>query len=184
MPLPMFSWQSSKPLLSHNFVVFVGVMPIPFSKVSSIETAIETEALAEGGQNRYVHSLSKPVSAEKTLLLERGADSGLVGSVLMTVADTALRVGSVFEFIIICVLDGWGLPKKVYAASHAILKKRSFSDLSAMGGEVFVESLEFVYRELTEIPGVGAMFAGMESAKALAAKLPPPQRFTPPREKQ
>jgi phage tail-like protein len=162
MPLPIFAWQSSKPLPSHNFVVFVGVMPIPFSKVSAIEVGIETEALMEGGENRYVHSLSKPVGAEKTLVLERGADSGLAGSVLMTAASTALRVGSIYNQIVICVLDQWGLPKKMYVASHVILKKRRLSDLNAMSGEVFVESMEFVYRTLTEVPGVNVLFSAFK----------------------
>jgi phage tail-like protein len=136
-------------------------MPIPFSKVSSIEVAIETEALAEGGENRYVHSLSKPVGAEKSLVLERGADSGLLGAVTMTAANMFLSVGSIFEFIIISVLDQRGLPKKLYVAHHAILKKRRCSDLNAMSGEVFIESLEFVYRELTEVPGVNIFFGLM-----------------------
>jgi phage tail-like protein len=180
MPLPLFSWQSSKPLLSHNFVVFVGVMPIPFSKVSSIEVSIDTEPLMEGGENRYVQSLSKPVSAEKTLVLERGAESGLVGAVLLTLANTALRVGSIYKFIVISVLDQWGLPKKMYVATHAILKRRRLSDLDAMSGEVFVESLEFVYRDLTEVPGVGIAFSGMEAAKALITTPQNWKKFTPP----
>ncbi|MCL2055589.1 MAG: phage tail protein [Oscillospiraceae bacterium] len=183
MPLPIFSWQSSQPLLSHNFVVFVGVMPIPFSKVSSVEVSIETEALAEGGENRFVHSMSKPVTAEKTLVLERGADSGLVGSVLMTLANTALRVGSVYDYIAIAVLDQWGLPKKLYTATHCILKRRRFSDLNAMSGEVFIETLEFIYRDMTEVPGVNAAFSGIAAGVALAAKSVPksvPKPFTLP----
>jgi len=181
----MFSYQSSKPVPSHNFVVIIGVMPIPFSKVSSIEISIETEALMEGGENRFVHSLSKPATTEKTLVLERGVDSGLLGAVLSTVATTTLRVGAVFSFIVISVLDQWGLPKKMYAATDAILKKRHFSELSAMSGEVFVESLEFVYKDMTEIPGVNILFSGIEAAKAASSKmefpsLKPPAYKAPP----
>jgi phage tail-like protein len=152
-------------------------MPIPFNKISSLEVSIETEALAEGGQNGYVHSLSKPSETEKTLIMERGADSGLAGSALTGAASMALRTGSIFELIIICVLDNWGLPKKLYAVRHAVLKKRRFSDLDAMSGEVFFESLEFAYRELTEVPGVAAMFAGLEEVKA---RLPEPRVDKPP----
>jgi len=157
-------------------------MPLPFSKVSSIEVGIETEALMEGGENRYVHSLSKPVQSEKTLILERGADSGLVGSVLMTAASMALRVGSIYDHIVISVLDQWGLPKKLYAANHAILKKRRFSDLNALSGEVFIESLEFVYRDLTEIPGANILFSSIQAGKAASPSAKsPPARFTPPK---
>lgn len=185
----------SKPVPAHNFMVFIGVMPIPFSKVSSIEIGIETEALAEGGENRFVHSLSKPVSTEKTLVLERGVDSGLAGSVLNTAANTALRVGSCFNFIIISVLDQMRTPKKLYVATNAILKKRRVSDLNAMSGEVFIESLEFVYKDLTEVPGVNAMFTtaelgdyGVKAAFSAIGRasgiIGPQERFTKPLDPQ
>lgn len=182
MPLPIFSWQSSRPMLSHNFVVIIDALPIPFSKVSSIEVGIDTEPLAEGGENRFVHSLSKPVGFEKTLIFERGVDTDS-DSVAVSSANALLRVGSVFKLITICVLDQWGLPKKMYAATHAILKKRRLSDLNALGGEVFVESLEFIYRDITEIPGVSSIFTPQEiskykSAQGNAGKKP--EKFTKP----
>lgn len=181
MPVPLFSNISAKPMVSHNFVVFVGVTPISFSKASSIEVSIETEALVEGGENRYVHSLSKPASAEKTLTFERGADSGQGESVPMSTANVDLRVGSVFKFIVILVLDQWGLPKKMYVATHVILKKRRFSDLNAMSGEVFVESLEFIYRDLTEVPDADGLFNSAEARKDYATHSSVPRkRFTAP----
>lgn len=153
----------ANPLPSHNFFAFIGIMKIPFSKISSVEIGIDTEALAEGGENRFVHTLSKPASAEKTLVMERGVDSGLVGAVLSTIATTVLRVGSCFDHILIAVMDQSGMPKKAYSAGGVVLKKRSFTDLNAMSGEVFVERLEFVYRDLTEIPGVNILFAGIQA---------------------
>lgn len=142
--------RSSKPVPSHNFLVFIGVSPISFSKVSSIEVEIETEALAEGGMNGCVHSLSKPASSERKLIFERGVASGGLSN---TAVLTSLRVGSFYKFIIVSVLNQNGLPKKTYMATDAVLKKRRLSDLDAMSGGMFVESLEFAYKNLTEVPG-------------------------------
>ena len=180
MPLPMFSWQHSKPLPAHNFFVLIGILPVPFSKVSSVEISLETEALMEGGENRYVRSLMKPVSAEKTLVLEKGVvDGGIGQNMLMNIANMFLRVGSDFKCIEIMVLDHLGLPKKMYIATGCILKKRRLSELNAMSGEVLIESIEFVYEDLTEVPGVNILFGSIQ--RGVKHKFSPPgPRFTPP----
>ena len=152
------SYPHAKPAPSYNFVVYIDELQIPFSKVSSIEISIETEAFLEGGENLHVHSLSKPYSAEKTLTFERSVDTRGEGALEKTLGNSSLRVGACFKSIIISVLDRHGKPQKAYVAFNAILKKRSLSDLNAMSGEVFVESMEFIYEDLTEIPGVSAMF--------------------------
>lgn len=168
--MAFYQYAKSRPLPSHNFLVFIGLMPLSFSKVSSIEISIETEALAEGGENRFVHSLSKPVSSEKALVLEKGVASGLADSAVSLAANTALRVGSYFDFIILAVLDQGGMPKKLFVINDAILRKRSFSDLDAINGQVLIESLEFVYEDLTEVPGVGLLFAGVEYGNRTSAE--------------
>ena len=180
MPLPMFSWQNSKPLLSHNFVVFIGVLPISFSKVSSMEISVETEGLIEGGENRHVHTLIKPVSSEKTMILEKGiVNAGPVQNLLMSAANLFLRVGSDFDCITIIVLDQLGLPKKMYLATGCILKRRRLAELNALSGEVLIESIEFVYEDLTEVPGVSIMFSSIQR-RIKHQFSPPGDPFTPP----
>ena len=139
--MPIFN---TLPLPSHNFIVEIAMMKVPFSKIQGIEMALDTEALIEGGENRYVHSLTKPGNTEKILLMER---------VVMQNSTTQLplRVGNIFPTIVIFVLDQNRQRRKMYTASYVVLKKRSFSELDAMGGDVFVENLEFIYRELTEV---------------------------------
>jgi hypothetical protein len=68
-------------------------------------------------------------------------------------------------------------------ATHAILKKRRLSDLDAMSGEVFVESLEFVYHDLTEVPGIGIAFSAVEATKSLITTPQNWKKFTPPLER-
>jgi phage tail-like protein len=133
-------------LTSHNFEVVIGSVSIPFSKVSSIEVGIETEVLSEGGENRYAHTLFKPPSNEKVLQLERGVASDAV-------ARGLLRVGAIFETLLIYVYDRQRKPKRIYTVYQAQLRKQSFNDLNAMNGEIFLERLEFVYRELADTSG-------------------------------
>lgn len=168
--MSIFTLSTARALPSHRFMVFIGIMMIPFNKVSSIEVGIDTEVLMEGGENHFVHSLSKPASAEKSLVLERGVASDALGAALSTVANAFLRVGSKFSSIGISVLDQNGMPKKLYFATGAILKKRRFSDLDAMSGQVFVESLEFSYQSLTEVPGVGILFGGAQAISGSVSK--------------
>lgn len=133
------------PLPSHNFIVEIASKSTPFSKVQSIEIGVETEPLVEGGENRFVHSLSKQNSTEKTLILER--------IVLSDDMDTSLQVGRVYDTMTIIVLDQHRCRKKTYMARFVILKKRSLSSgLNAMAGEVLIETMEFIYREMTEVP--------------------------------
>ncbi len=191
MPMPLFSLQNSHPLLTHNFIAFFGAVPLSFAKVSNIEIAIETQALAEGGQNGFVHSLSGAVAGEKTLVLERGVGAGILGDTPGPISPVAtiaarllqpLRVGSIFERIILCVLDATGLPKKVYLVTHAVLKKRSLSDLDALSSEVYIERLELVYRNLTQVLFASMPFMGLKKVVSLLpGESPPPAPFTPPK---
>ena len=167
--MAFYQYTSSKPMPAFNFLVFVGPLPLSFSKVSSIEIAIETQALAEGGENRYVHSLSAPISSEKVIVLEKGVPAGVIDSAVGLLADTVLRVGATFEVIIVTVLDQNGMPKKLFAINGAILRKRSFSELNAISGSVLIETLEFVYEDLTEVPGVSLLFAGIGALNSVGA---------------
>ena len=131
-------------LPSYNFQVQIGTDIISFSKISSIEMTIETEALMEGGESRYSHTLYKPPSVEKTLHMERGVAS-------TTVLEKRLRVGAIFGVLHIFVCDAQRKPKKAYEVRQVVLKKRSFTDLDAMSDEVFVERLELAYNEITDV---------------------------------
>jgi len=144
--MPNLTSRGTDWLTSHNFEVVIGSTSIPFSKVSSIEISIETEAFSEGGESRYTHTLFKPPSNEKVLQLERGVAP-------TAVARQLLRVGAIFETLLVYVYDRQRKPMRIYTVYQAQLKKQSFTDLNAMNGEIFVERLEFVYRELEDTSG-------------------------------
>ncbi|MCL2399883.1 MAG: phage tail protein [Defluviitaleaceae bacterium] len=134
---------SNIPLPTHNFVVRIDSESIPFSKIKSFEVESETEVIVKGGESRLMHSVAKQRDTEKILTMERNA---------MSDDFTILRVGTVFKRMEIIVLDQNRHPRKMYEARFVILKKRSLSELNATNSKVFVENLEFIYRELTEVP--------------------------------
>jgi len=148
----------SNPVIpSYNFVVHVGKLAIPFSKISSIEFGIHTEPLVEGGENRFVHSLASPPSGEKILVMERGVDlseRSKFNPIVMTDARKALRVGMKHNYITIGVMDQNGKVQKMYGASFVIVKNKKLSELNALTGEVFIESIEFIYKDMTELPNI------------------------------
>jgi len=135
--------RGADPLTTFNFEVVIGGVSIPFTKVSSIEMTIETETLTEGGEGRFTHALLKAPSAEKVLQLERGVAP-------QAVASDLLRVGMMFDMMLIYVHDKQRRPMRIYMVHQAQLKKQSFSDLDASSGKVFVERLEFIYREMID----------------------------------
>lgn len=187
----------SRPVTSHNFCVFVDALRVGFSKISSIEIGIETEPLSEGGENGFVRSLTKPCSAEKVLVMERGVCTSSASMPENFIRMALFSVGSHFALVIVMAMDQQGLPRSIYAARNCVLRKRRFSDLDAMSNTVLIESLEFVYETLTEVPGVDLLnslyqkLAKTDYEKLLADEktrrislhaADPKRKFTPPQE--
>lgn len=142
---PFSSSKSTQPVSSYNFMVYLDMFKIPFYKISSIESGIETEPLIEGGKNFYPHSLRVPIQSEKTLKMERGV-------ITSATSMASFDLGTTYKFIIIGVRDGSRSIKKIYAAETATLKSKSLSPLDASTGQVFVETLEFIYQDLIVVP--------------------------------
>ena len=61
-----------EPVPGYKFQVFINNIRLGFSRVTNIEESIETEPFQEGGVNDRVYSLRRPISAERTLVFERG----------------------------------------------------------------------------------------------------------------
>ena len=150
----------SDALSSSNFYVFIQAVPMGFSKVTSIECAIDTEPLIEGGINSYVHSLLKPVSTERTMVFERG--------VLFRPAESLLSsftVGGRLDVdVLIFVMDRKKLPAKLYTLSGCFVKKWSCSDFDASSSSTLIERFEITYESI-EVLGY------FDMAKILAKKI-------------
>lgn len=141
----LIDYKVFRPLPSYNFYVFIQMIPMGFSRVSSIEYSIETEAFAEGGVNTHVYSLRKPQTAERSLVLERG----VMLRPMEDLATDRFRVGSRLNTdVMILVMDRNRVPYKLYMISGAVVKRWSTGDLDALSGNTLIERFELAYEQI------------------------------------
>lgn len=140
------------PIIGMRFAVLFmtgGVVPNPldlrFWKVSGLSMAVETESLAEGGQNLYTQQLPRSVS-HGNLVLERGM---VVGSPLNIEFNASL---STFKFItsnvLVTLLSEDGLPMAAWLFMKAWPVKWSTSDLDATTPGLVIDTMELAYARM------------------------------------
>ena len=140
------------PIIGMRFAVLFmvgGVLPNPldlrFSKVSGLSMTVDTESLAEGGQNLYTQQLPKGVS-HGNLVLERGM---VVGSPLNLEFNASL---STFKFatsnVLVTLLSEDGLPLAAWLLMKAFPVKWSTSDLDATTPGLVIDTLELAYARM------------------------------------
>jgi phage tail-like protein len=140
------------PIIGMRFAVLFmtgGVVPNPldlrFSKVSGLSMTVETESLAEGGQNLYTQQLPRSVS-HGNLVLERGM---VVGSPLNIEFNASL---STFKFItsnvLVTLLSEDGLPMAAWLFMKAWPVKWSTSDLDATTPGLVIDTMELAYARM------------------------------------
>lgn len=140
------------PIIGMRFAVLFmtgGVVPNPldlrFSKVSGLSMTVETESLAEGGQNLYTQQLPRSVS-HGNLVLERGM---VVGSPLNIEFNASL---STFKFItsnvLVTLLSEDSLPMAAWLFMKAWPVKWSTSDLDATTPGLVIDTMELAYARM------------------------------------
>jgi phage tail-like protein len=113
-----------------------------FQSVSGLSVDIETEEIAEGGENRFKHKL--PVKTKfPNLVLKRGL---LIDSKVIDWCKNAIEN---FEFkpvnLIVTLLNGEHQPLQYWKVIHAYPVKWSVEDFNAQESKVVVESFELAY---------------------------------------
>lgn len=114
-----------------------------FQSVSGLSVEMQTETVAEGGENRFEHVL--PVRSKyNDLTLKRGLfkDSDLIQWCFDAFESTII----VPVTLDISMLNEEGNPLFTWNLVHAWPKKWSVSDLNAESSGVAIESLELYYR--------------------------------------
>lgn len=123
-----------------------------FQEVSGLAMTLETLAVKEGGQNRFIHQLPVRTTSDK-LILKRGLK---VSSSLLTWCREAIEE---FSFspkdLDIALLDpgiddSLNNPLVSWHLSHAYPVKWSLSSFNAMNSELAIESIEIQYRYFTK----------------------------------
>jgi phage tail-like protein len=141
------------PVAFHFSVVFIGfIPPVPdmaFQEVSGLETSLDLESVAEGGENRFVHQLPKPAK-RSNLKLKRGmttAASGLVQWCKSTLeGDFAVPI--VPKDMTVSLLNEYRIPVAVWSIGNAFPVKWTVGNLDAMKNELAVETIELAYTTL------------------------------------
>lgn len=123
-----------------------------FQEISGLNMTLETVALKEGGQNRFVHQLPLRTTSEK-LVLKRGLK---VSSSLLTWCRQAIEEFSFSPKDIFVFLLDPGLPDAItnplvtWHITHAYPVKWSISSLNAMNSEIVIETIEIQYQYFTK----------------------------------
>lgn len=140
----MFSY----PPVGFHFLVTFELFPqtpndFRFQEVSGLEMTMETEPIAEGGQNRFTWEL--PVKAKYSdLVLKRGM---FIGSGILMWCKNAFE-NFVFEpvNILIALLNDQHVPIQAWYVVNAIPKKWAVSAFDAEKSSVVVESITLSYQ--------------------------------------
>lgn len=126
--------------------VTAGNYDIMFQSVGGLSTELQTEALKEGGENRFEHEV--PVRTKyPNLVLKRGIvkDSGLIKWCLNTFEHLEIRPVD----LEVKLLNEKHEPLITWAVKQAWPKKWSIEDLTAIESKVLIESLELRYQFFT-----------------------------------
>ena len=127
-----------------------GLQAAAFREVSGIESEIETEAVVEGGENRFVHQLPKGVKHPR-LVLKRGVAGE--GNELLAwcrrVFEEKLAVPITPLQVQVRLLAADAAPLRSWTFEGAYPVKWSVDALQSTKSEVAIESIELAYTALS-----------------------------------
>jgi phage tail-like protein len=138
------------PPAAFQFTVTFGTQPQDvdgsFQEVGGIGPEWETEAVPEGGENRFVHNLPKAMKHPK-LNLKRGIAT--LDSRLVLWCQAALEGGLVKKIfpklLHVFLLDEKGQPLRAWSFENAYPVKWEIEAFNATKNEVAVEKIELSY---------------------------------------
>ncbi|MEG2175135.1 MAG: phage tail protein [Oscillospiraceae bacterium] len=155
--LHFFVNQHPEPLPGYKFKVYIMGLCMGFTKITNLQEVAETIPLQEGGVNDRVYSLVAPVTAESTLVMERGVVLSTVVSMLLN----PLAIGSSIPGDILITLHNRnGFIGRCFMVNHAYVKKISYDGVDSMNGNPIIQRFELCYEKLETIglPGVPDVF--------------------------
>lgn len=155
------------PPVGFHFAVIIELFPqtpqdFRFQSVSGLSVDISTEAIAEGGENRFKHQMPSVPTYGK-LVLKRGM---FMGSLMINWVRNAVEK---FQFepanVIITLLNDLHLPVAVWQVFNAYPVKWSVTDFDAEQNTVVIETIELAYQHFQQI-GLGDLLGGSISVSA------------------
>ena len=131
------------PLGFHFRVEFANIKgEFEFQSVSGLNVELETEQIAEGGENRFKHPL--PVRTKFTnIVLKRGLKVNT--DLIKWCRDAVVDFNIVPTDVTIILLNEEHEPLQTWNVVHAYPLKWSVTDLNAEESKIAVESIELAY---------------------------------------
>jgi phage tail-like protein len=144
------------PPAAFHFAVNIGMLATPFDTsfqdVSGLDQTMETEDVAEGGENRFVHKLPKGVR-QGTLSLKRGIAT--VTSPLMLWCKLTLEGGLarpiVPMLVLVHLLDEDGLPLRTWCLNNAYPVRWDIEPFGSTKNEAAIEQIDLAYQYCTRM---------------------------------
>jgi phage tail-like protein len=124
-----------------------------FQSVSGLSIDLETEEIAEGGENRFKHKI--PVRTKyPNLVLKRGLlmDSGVIDWCLDALEDFVFKPIDITVSLLAKDTDGSStnaVPLQTWDIVHAYPVKWNVSDFNAEDNKYVIETLELAYNYFT-----------------------------------
>ena len=120
-----------------------------FQEVSGLEVELGTETVAEGGENRFVHTLPKPAT-HPNLKLKRGLMDGStpLAEWCKSTIENDLSEPIEPRDVTVSLLDADGSPVATWSAANAWPVKWVGAELNAMENKIAVETVELAYTTL------------------------------------
>jgi phage tail-like protein len=137
-----------------HFLVAFDLLPqlagdFKFQEVSGLEVQMETEAVKEGGENRFTHQL--PVRATYgDIILKRGLLSG--SGIIAWCRDAMENFSFLPVNLLITLLNSRHLPLHSWQVVHAIPKKWQVSAFNAMENSLVIETLTLSCHYVRPLP--------------------------------
>ena len=130
-------------VMNKNFLLTLGEKVIPCRSIHGFHRECEQEYIQEGGLNGYVHMRPKPASAPSTLEIERyvtGDFEDVLPNGECLDKDLILQVGIGRE--------GEKSPSMKLTFKGCKVTQKSYGELNAEKGGIFVETTTVSYQEL------------------------------------
>lgn len=140
-----------------------------FQEVSGIESRWDTEEVAEGGENRFVHRLPRPAKYSD-LVLKRGLvyrDSFFAEWVGQSIGSS-LTLPLITQNLLVTLLGAEGDPLVAWVFVNAWPLRWEVTGLDSLRNELATERLEFAYNYFERLNLGGAASAAIKLAAATA----------------
>lgn len=124
-----------------------------FQEVSGLEAKVETEAVAEGGENRFVHQLPG-VTKSPNLVLRRGyvTQSSFLSEWAAQTVGSTLNSAILTQTLLVMLLGADRQPLVAWNIDRAWPVRWATGPFDSLKNEVLTEVLEFSYATITRMP--------------------------------